>query len=114
VVQEGHFYAASRTEPLASSTVRAAVEGVGQIFKAYNLPDPRLDGQKNTSFLLLRQYKGYANLEPGENQQKSITNSVLRNIYCVVTTPLLIAISQLLVAAFFFAMRSFVPVDIRG
>jgi hypothetical protein len=72
-VRDGRFSAASRTEHLASGTVRATVDSVGQTFKAYELIYPRLDGQNNTSFLLLRQYKGYANLDPVEKQQQAIT-----------------------------------------
>jgi hypothetical protein len=79
-VRVGRFSAASRTKPLASGTVRAAMDGVGQTFKAYDLPNPRFDGQNNTSFLLLKQYKGYANLDPEEKQQQAITGSVLRDM----------------------------------
>jgi hypothetical protein len=54
-----------RTKPLSAGTVHYAVDGVGQTFNAYDLPDPRLDGQNNASFLLLQQYKGYTNEDPG-------------------------------------------------
>jgi hypothetical protein len=46
--------------------VCSTVDGVGQTFKAYDLTDPKKYGPNNTSFLLIRQYKGYANEDPGE------------------------------------------------
>jgi hypothetical protein len=113
-VREGRFSAASRTEPLASGTVRATMDSVGQTIKTYDLPDPRLNGKNNTSFILLRQYKGYVNLYPGENQQQAITGSVLKKICRLTTTPLIIAMSQLLVAAFLFTMGSCEYLSVNG
>jgi hypothetical protein len=86
--------------------VRSVVDGVGQTFKAHDLSDPRLDGQNNTSFLLLSKYKGCANEEPGERHQQAVTVSVLRMICLLSLALLAVAISQLIVAAFFFAMQS--------
>jgi hypothetical protein len=90
------------------------VDGVGQTFKAYDLPDPRLDRQNNTSFLLLRKFKGYASEDPGERQQQAFTGSVLRMIFLLSLAPLAVAISQLIVAAFFFMMRSCEYLSVPG
>jgi hypothetical protein len=38
----------------------------------------RIALKNNTSFLLLRQDKGYANIDPGDKQKQAITGSVLR------------------------------------
>jgi hypothetical protein len=72
-VQDGRLSSKKITAPLADITVRSAVDSVGQTFKAHDLPDPRLYGQKNTSFLLLQQYKGYVNEDLGERQHQAIT-----------------------------------------
>jgi hypothetical protein len=90
------------------------VDGVGQTFKAYDLPDPSLDGQNNTSFHVLRQYKGYANEDPGEIQQQAVTGSVLIMLCLLSLAPLAVAISQLIVPAFFFAMRSCEYLSVPG
>jgi len=51
---------------LVASTCRTAVDGVATAFVAADEPDPRLDSDGKTSFLLLRQFKGYKNNNPGE------------------------------------------------
>ena len=75
-------------------------------FRDNQLEDPRLDPDKNTSRLLLKQYEGYKKEDPPEKRQKAIPFTVIRKVNENRSSPLSIAIGQLVIAAIFFAMRS--------
>jgi hypothetical protein len=80
-VRDGRLSLLKCTYPLATSTMYSAVDGVGHTFKAYDLPDLRLDGQNNTLFLLLRQYRGYENEDPSETQHTRESYLAFMNMY---------------------------------
>jgi hypothetical protein len=66
---------------LVASTCRTAVNGVATAFIAANEPDPQLDSDGNTSFHLLRQFKGYKNNNPGKQSQQCPPFSLLKKIF---------------------------------
>jgi hypothetical protein len=76
-VREGRF-SSDRHPQLAANTVRSTVDHVIQTFKEHAIPDPRYDAGQKMAFVLQRQYKGYNNADPGENQQKALTASIIR------------------------------------
>ena len=49
---------------VVASTCRTAVDGVATAFIAADEPDPRLDSDGKTLFLLLPQFKGYKKNNP--------------------------------------------------
>ena len=77
-------------------------------FIAADEPDPRLDSDGKTSFLLLRQFKGYKNNDPGEQSQQCLPFSLLKRMFerPVAHLAIFIVFHQLMLLGFFFAMRS--------
>jgi hypothetical protein len=66
-----------------------------------------LDEDGKTAFILQRQWKGYRNNDPSTKQQKPIPLALIHKMISrPVRDPGLIAFHQLLILAFFFAMRS--------
>jgi len=93
---------------LVASTCRTAVNGVATAFIAADEPDRRLDSDGKTSFLLLRQFKGYKNNDPGEQSQQCLPFSLLKKMLerPVAHLAIFIVFHQLMLLGFFFAMRS--------
>ena len=79
---------------------------VSQAFRANARNDPRLDIDGKTCFLLSEQYRGYKNLDKNRKKQKAIPLSVLRKMFEVSYNSWEHAVTQLLIFALFFAMRS--------
>ncbi len=80
---------------------------MAQAFRSSLRPDPRLDIDGNQCYLLQQLLKGYTNQDPGVKQQKAIPFSVLMKLLTLGTTcALTLAIAQLAMGAWFFAMRS--------
>ena len=92
--------------PLAAGTCRDAVDCVAQAFTNKQLADPRHDSQGKLSRILSRQYAGYKTTDPPLKQQKAAPISLLRIVEKLKTTPRQQAIGELVIGAFFFAMRS--------
>jgi hypothetical protein len=87
---------------------RTAVNGVATAFIAADEHDPRLDSDGKISFLLLRQFKGYKNNNPGKQSQQCLPFSLLKNMSerPVAHLAIFIVFHQLMLLGFFFAMRS--------
>ena len=100
------LYSAKTNKVLASGTVRSSMDHVAQTFRDNDEPNPKLDRSGNTSSLLLRQLKGYTNLDGNEVQQKAIPPLLIRKLAENQSTDKNLAAGQLGVVAFFFAMRS--------
>ena len=79
---------------------------MAQGFRAANRPDPRLDHDLKTCFLLQQQNRGYKNLDPNVKQQKALPLTVLRYLDSHALSAKDKAISKLCIGATFFAMRS--------
>ena len=82
------------------------MDNVAQTFRDNDELNPKLDRSGNTSSLLLRQLKGYTNLDGNEIQQKAIPPLLIRKLAENKSTDNNLAAGQLAVIAFFFAMRS--------
>ena len=80
---------------------------VAQAFRSALRPDPRLDSDGHISYAMQQCFKGYVNMDPPEKQQKAIPFSVLLTMMKFAgSCALAIAIAQLAMGGFFFAMRS--------
>ena len=93
-------------ESLVQSTVETTLSYVAQTFRAGDRPDPRLDLDGKTCFLLQEQWRGYKNTDKYRKKQKALPASVLRKMYKLSTTEWEIALTHLLILALFFAIRS--------
>jgi hypothetical protein len=87
---------------------------VAQAYRLADRPDPRLDRDGKSSFLLQRQIRGYKKLDPSKKQQVALTGSILRELHKMAFTPLKKALCELFVGAFFFAMRSCKYLKVSG
>jgi len=81
---------------------------VATAFIAADEPDPRLHSHGKTSFLLLQQFKGYKNNDPGEQSQQCLPFSLLKKMFKrpVAHLAIFLVFHQLMLLGFFFAMRS--------
>jgi hypothetical protein len=104
-LREGRFSKPPH-ERLASSTVSGAVSYVCTTFRENSRPNPTKDEDLQSSFLLQRLYRAFKNKDPKEKQQKAVPPCVIAKLTEVQITELQIAIAQLSVLGFFFAMRS--------
>jgi hypothetical protein len=77
-----------------------------QAYKLADRADPRLDRDKKFAFILQQQLRGYSIYDPPPNPQVAVTASVLREFIKLSTTKYDKALCNLLIGAFFFAMRS--------
>ena len=93
-------------EHLVAGTVESTISYVSQAFRANARTDPRLDIDGKICFLLSEQYKGYKNLDGNKKKQKALPLSVLRKMHEVSYNKWEQAVTQLLILAIFFAMRS--------
>ena len=91
---------------LAEGTIRTTIDYVAQTFRADNRPDPKVDDGGRLSCILQQQYKGYKNLDGNTKQQKALPLIVLRELAKNKSTVENLALAQLVIGAFFFAMRS--------
>jgi hypothetical protein len=93
-------------KPVGEGSVRAALDAVASTFRSNGLPSPIHEPSGRLLYVLGRQLKGYKNNDPGSKPQKALPPSVIREVATITNTPLDLAIAQLVVGAFFFAMRS--------
>jgi len=94
---------------LAEGTIRNTISTVAQTFIENHAPDPRLSIDEKKALSIRRILAGFKAHDSNENRQKAIPISVIRQIhklYSLSGDPLSIAASQLIIGAFFFAMRS--------
>ena len=89
---------------LAEGTIRTTVDYVAQTFRSNNRPDPKVDDGGRLSCILQQQYKGYKNLDANTKQQKALPLIILRELAKNKSTVENIALVQLCIGAFFFAM----------
>ena len=101
---------------LVASTCCTAVNGVATAFIAADEPDPRLNSEGKTSFLLLQQFKGYKNNDPGEQSQQCLPFSLLKKMLerPVAHLAIFIVFHQLMLLGFFFTMRRCENVKVSG
>ena len=91
---------------LAHGTVSGAVSYVCATFRENNRPNHTKEDDLQSSFLLQRLYRAFKNKDPKEEkQQKAVPPCIIAKLTEVQITELQIAVSQLAVIGFFFAMR---------
>jgi hypothetical protein len=106
---------ATKHAHLVASTCQTAVGHVCQAFVAAGRPNPSLDANGKTSFLLQRQYKGYRNNDPACKHQKAIPLCLIHQmIQRNLSDPGLQTFHELTLLAFFFAMRSCEYLKVTG
>ena len=91
---------------MVQGIVETTISYVAQAFRASDRPDPRLDLDGKTCFLLQEQWRGYKNTDKNRKKQKALPASVLRKMYEFSSTDWEFALTHLFVLALFFAMRS--------
>jgi hypothetical protein len=91
---------------LQGSTVAAAISNMVQTFRTHLRPDPTHDATGRRSAILTRQIKGYKASDPSTKSQQCLPIRVWNKINNDRSSPLNIAMADLLIGALFFAMRS--------
>ena len=89
-----------------AGTVRAAIDGVVQTYRANKLSSPAHDSRGRLDPLLVAQLRGYALDNPEPSQRQALPAAVVEVVANVKTTETHRAIGQLVTGAFFIAMRS--------
>jgi len=112
-IREGRFYSMS-LKTNKTESVRTALDNVSQAFKLADRPDPRLDRDGKFAFVLQRQLQGYRASDAPERRQIAIPGSVLREFYRLSLSFIDKARCELLIGAFFFAMRSCEYLTVSG
>jgi hypothetical protein len=94
-------------EGIGSGTCSEAVASVAKAFTNAGLPDPRLNKSGKMALFLQRQLKGMKNADPGTAHQKALSIGIICALCCRPTTCITLLVFQdLILLAFFFAMRS--------
>jgi hypothetical protein len=91
---------------LQASTVRAALDGVVQTYRAHQFGSPIHDARGRIEPVLAAQLKGYSFDNPEVRQAPAIHARVVAIVASATGSELHLAMGQLTVGAFFFAMRA--------
>jgi hypothetical protein len=90
-------------DQLVQSTVSGTISYVCATFQENGFPNPSLNKDARTGFLLQRLYQGFKNADPAEQHQKAIPMCVIAEIGKKTLSELSIAIFQLACLEIFFA-----------
>eukprot|EP00984_Skeletonema_dohrnii_P016767 scaffold7500_cov75-Skeletonema_dohrnii-CCMP3373.AAC.3 len=104
-MREGRFSGPAYVT-LAESTIRGTISYVAQTFRDNDRPNPTKDEDGDLGRVLSRQFRAFRNQYPKPKQQKALPICVLSEMAKNTSTETKKAISQLAIAAFFFACRS--------
>ena len=109
-------FSGSSYSRLAKSTVEEAMGQVAACFRANRRCDPRHDQYGAVDPLITLQLKGYGNDDPLERRQRALPPFFFRVTYEKSSSRLETAISETIIVAYFFAMRSceFSPYMVKG
>jgi hypothetical protein len=88
-----------------SGTIRTTLDGVAQTFRLHKFESPIHDAAGRLEPVLALQLKGYADEDPDPRPQQALPLEVVKRVRAMRTTARDEAIGQLVVTAFFFAMR---------
>ena len=99
-------FSSRNTANLVEGTVVSTVSYMAQAFRSNNRPDPRLDNDGKTCFILQEQFRGYKNTDGAVKKQRALPLSVLRKMMKLAVSDQEKASVWLLIGAIFFAMRS--------
>jgi hypothetical protein len=112
-IREGRLHSKS-LKTNKTESVRTALDNVSQALKLADRPDPRLDRDGKFAFVLQRQLRGYRASDAPKRRQIAIPGSVLREFYRLSLSFIDKARCELLIGAFFFAMRSCEYLTVSG
>jgi hypothetical protein len=104
-LREGRFSGPAYYQ-LVQSTVSGTISYVCATFQENGFPNPSLNKDARTGFLLQQLYQGFKNTNPAEQHQKVIQMCVIAKIGKKTLSELSIAIFQLVCLAIFFACQS--------
>ena len=104
-LREGRF-SRQNFSSLAEGTIRNSISFLAQTFRENDRPNPTKDEDGELGRFLSRLFRSFRNNDPNPVQQKAIPAILLREIAKLQITESQRAISQLVIGAFFFAMRS--------
>jgi hypothetical protein len=99
-------FSSRNTANLVEGTVVSTVSYMAQAFRSNNRPDPRLDNDGKTCFILQEQFRGYKNTDGAVKKQRALPLLVLRKMMKLAVSDQEKASVWLLIGAIFFAMRS--------
>ena len=103
------LYQGSRSKRVATGTVRRALDNVSQGFRSAGHSDPRLDVDCKICFRLTQICQGFERNDPKKKHQKAIPIKVLKELLRLAhkaNDEFNMAIAQLAIGAYSFAMRS--------
>jgi hypothetical protein len=104
-MREARFSRASHVQ-LVKGSIASAISHVSQTFREHGRPDPTLDDDGKTGFLLQRELRAFKKGDPAEKHQKAIPMSVISELAKHQISELDRAIVQLTGLGIFFAFRS--------
>lgn len=104
-VREAAFSKGDR-ESLVAKSVSTTLSHVVQTFRSNHRPDPRLDSDGRTCILLEDLFRAYRAADGSEKKQKALPFSVLRTMAELAVSDKDHFITDLLIGAMFFTMRS--------
>jgi hypothetical protein len=113
-IREGRFADGRAHKTIKSESVRSTLDGISQVFKLVERPNPRLDRDGQFTLLLQNQLRGYSTSDPPPKPQPALTASILRQLYHMAVSDFDKALCNLFIGAFFFAMRSCEYVQVYG
>jgi hypothetical protein len=99
-------YQKRRPPDIKAESCSAAMGHLAQAFTAADRPDPRLTRDGKFAVILRQQIKGYTNLDPSKQPQQALPINILLYLHSSAVTTTEKAAAELLIGAFFFAMRS--------
>jgi hypothetical protein len=113
-IREGRFTDGRARKTVKSESVRSALDGISQVFKLVDRPDPRLDRDGQFALLLQKQLRGYRTSDPPPKPQPALTASILCQFYHMAVSDFDKVLCGLFIGAFFFAMRSCDYIQVYG
>ena len=103
------------SEALGASVCRSTIGAVARAFRVAERPDPQRTAAGKTSLLLSRLFKAYENEDPGIRQQKCLGYSTIQDFFQQPTVTIEQEhVQDLIMLAFYFAMRSCEYIDVYG
>ncbi|KAI2492534.1 hypothetical protein MHU86_22016 [Fragilaria crotonensis] len=107
-------FVAGRCPRRQASTVRAALDNVAQAYRANKFGSPMHDSRGRLDAVLAAQLRSYALEDPEPERPQAIPAAVVSVVAKAVETEVRRAVGQLVVCAFFFAMRSCEYSEVSG
>ena len=103
-LREGRF-SRQNVDSLAEGTIRNSISFLAQTFRENDRPNPTKDEDGELGRFLSRLFRAFRNNDPNPVQQKALPAVVLREVAKLQVTESQRAIAQLVIGAYFFAMR---------